>query len=107
MKNLLPVLRRLHLYLGVFTAPAILFFAFTGALQPFSLQETAHDSSYKPQRWMMVLAEIHKKQTDRLPPAKSGPGQVCPQGPSTATPEQAKPSAPKHELKNTLPLKCF
>ena len=34
---LLRVLRKMHLYLGVFTAPALLFFAFTGALQTFSL----------------------------------------------------------------------
>ena len=40
--------RLTHLYLGVFIAPAILFFAFTGALQTFSLHETTRGSNYKP-----------------------------------------------------------
>lgn len=107
MKKLLPVLRRIHLYLGVFTAPAILFFSFTGALQTFSLHEASHDGSYKPERWIMVLAQIHKKQTSRLPSPKSGPAPAHPKDQSAPTPEQPKPNGPKHETRDTLPLKCF
>ena len=33
-------LRQLHLYLGVFFAPLIAFFAFTGILQTYDLHET-------------------------------------------------------------------
>ena len=55
--------RLVHLYLGVFTAPALIFFAFTGALQTFSLHETTRGSAYVPPKWAMVLAQIHKKQT--------------------------------------------
>jgi hypothetical protein len=55
--------RQVHLYLGVFIAPALLFFAFTGALQTFSLHETTRGSSYKPPAWAVTLAQIHKKQT--------------------------------------------
>ena len=33
----LKLFRTLHLYIGTFIAPALLFFAFTGALQTFSL----------------------------------------------------------------------
>ncbi len=40
--------RLVHLYIGVFIAPALLFFALTGALQTFSLHETTRGSSYKP-----------------------------------------------------------
>ncbi len=38
--TLLKYTRLVHLYLGVFITPALLFFAFTGALQTFSLHET-------------------------------------------------------------------
>ena len=60
---LLRAARLAHLYLGVFTAPALLFFAFTGALQTFSLHETSKGGSYMPPRWAVVLGQIHKKQT--------------------------------------------
>jgi hypothetical protein len=58
------------LYLGVFTAPALLFFAFTGALQTFSLHETTRGSSYKPPAWAVTLGQIHKKQTPVVPVRK-------------------------------------
>jgi hypothetical protein len=60
---ILKTLRLVHLYLGLFTAPALLFFAFTGAIQTFSLHETTRGSSYKPPQWAVVLGQIHKKQT--------------------------------------------
>ena len=62
--------RLTHLYLGVFTAPALLFFAFTGALQTFSLHETTRGSSYKPPAWAVTLSQIHKKQTPVVPVRK-------------------------------------
>lgn len=69
--------RLTHLYLGVFTAPALLFFAFTGALQTFSLHETTRGSAYKPPAWAVTLGQIHKKQTPvvpvRKPPAGTAP----------------------------------
>lgn len=65
--------RLIHLYLGVFTAPALLFFAFTGALQTFSLHETTRGSSYKPPAWAVTLGQIHKKQTPVVPVRRSPP----------------------------------
>lgn len=59
----LRICRLTHLYLGIFTAPALVFFAFTGALQTFSLHETTRGSSYKPPAWAVNLGQIHKKQT--------------------------------------------
>jgi len=59
----LRICRLTHLYLGIFTAPALMFFAFTGALQTFSLHETTRGSSYKPPAWAVTLGQIHKKQT--------------------------------------------
>ncbi|WP_260737318.1 PepSY domain-containing protein [Tunturiibacter lichenicola] len=65
--------RLVHLYLGVFITPALLFFAFTGALQTFSLHETTRSSSYKPPVWAVVLGQIHKKQTTVVPVRKVPP----------------------------------
>src|ERR1700755_2432728 len=69
----LKYVRLTHLYLGVFISPALLFFAFTGALQTFSLHETTRGSSYKPPAWAVVLGQIHKKQTPLLPVRKAPP----------------------------------
>jgi hypothetical protein len=65
--------RLIHLYLGIFTAPALLFFAFTGALQTFSLHETTRGSSYKPPAWAVTLGQIHKKQTPVVPVRRPPP----------------------------------
>ncbi|HEY2049026.1 MAG TPA: hypothetical protein VGH03_06765 [Caulobacteraceae bacterium] len=59
-------LRRLHLYLGALFAPALLFFAFSGALQEFGLQDAGQDG-YRPAAWIEQLAAVHKHQTLKLP----------------------------------------
>jgi hypothetical protein len=64
--TLLRTLRKTHLYFGLFIAPALLFFAFTGAVQTLSLHEAA-GSSYKPPAWLATLGQIHKKQTTEMP----------------------------------------
>jgi hypothetical protein len=63
---MLRIFRITHLYLGVFIAPALLFFAFTGFLQTAELHE-AHPGKAAPARWIVTLAQIHKKQTATLP----------------------------------------
>src|SRR5215472_5767814 len=70
-------LRLIHLYTGVFIAPAVLFFAFTGALQTFSLHETTRGSNYKPPAWAVVLGQIHKKQTPVVPVRRQPPVAVA------------------------------
>ncbi len=65
--SLLKSVRLFHLYSGVFLAPALLFFAVTGALQTFSLHETTRGSSYKPPAILVKLAQLHKKQTIVVP----------------------------------------
>jgi hypothetical protein len=67
----LKLLRKVHLYFGLFISPAVLFFAFTGALQTFSLHETTRGSSYKPPAWAVTLGQIHKKQTSIVPVRKA------------------------------------
>jgi len=114
---LLRVLRKLHLYLGVFTAPALLFFAFTGALQTFSLHETTQGSNYRPPAWIASLAQLHKKQTTDVPvrrPRPDGsPERLAAKAP--ATPASALPQPPERQStvtpgpkpKGHLPMKIF
>jgi hypothetical protein len=109
--------RLTHLYLGVFIAPALLFFAFTGALQTFSLHETTRGSSYKPPAWAVMLAQIHKKQTSVVPVRRVPPPEKAADKPATdksqaatqsapdAAPKPAETPAPKPH--NALPLKIF
>lgn len=106
--DVLKMFRQIHLYLGVFTAPAILFFAFTGVLQTFSLHDPSTDGSYKPATWIVTLAQIHKKQTTQLPlpkskPAASSPSVLRSLQKKAGTPDEAD-DRPAH---NPWPLKIF
>jgi hypothetical protein len=108
----LKYLRLVHLYIGVFIAPALLFFAFTGALQTFSLHETTRGSSYKPPAWAVTLAQIHKKQTPIVPARKlPPPDKPAADKASTVPPQPSSPSkapdAPAPKTHNPLPLKIF
>jgi hypothetical protein len=122
---LLRLFRTLHLYIGIFISPALLFFAFTGAVQTFSLHETTQGSSYKPPAWIATLAQLHKKQTTTVPvrrprpsfengPAggkggdSSGHADRHSGGAAAALPDGAKPaSAPEPKPKSHLPMKIF
>ena len=110
----------MHLYLGVFTAPALLFFALTGALQTFSLHETTRGSSYTPPRWAVVLGQIHKKQTPvvaakKPPAAETGKVNALPRPAHEAEPVHeggaatSQPPAPQAAVRqhHSLPLKIF
>jgi len=69
----LAAIRRFHLFIGVFIAPSILFFACTGALQLFSLHE-AH-GSYEPPALIEALSKIHKDQVFAVEEKEpAGPG---------------------------------
>jgi len=114
----LKYLRLIHLYTGVFIAPALLFFAFTGALQTFSLHETTRGSSYKPPAWAVMLGQIHKKQTPIVPVRKPpSPGKQAdkdtPEKAQSSTSQPSLAEAPKptgeaaFKSHDPLPLKCF
>lgn len=65
-------LRQFHFYLGMFFAPAIIFFALSGALQTFRLQE---EKGYggTPPSWIVWIASVHKDQkVPRGTPLKAG-----------------------------------
>ena len=114
----LKLARQLHLYIGVFIAPAVLFFAFTGGLQGFGLHETSRGSDYKPPAWLAIAAQLHKKQTDVLPVRKPRPmdaenRQPAPSMPmptqaaNAPAPQPSKPEAPVGPVRHPLPLKIF
>lgn len=105
----LKFVRLIHLYIGVFIAPALVFFAFTGALQTLSLHVSVKGSSYKPANWIIVLAQLHKKQTTELPPNKvqipaSSSPTVKPGVSEKMSSSEKSLDRPAH---NSLPLKIF
>ena len=119
--------RSIHLYLGVFTAPMLLFFAITGGLQTFSLHETTRGSSYKPPAWLASMAQLHKKQTTVMPVRRPRPAEAAAptagngsaqtmvsSAPDTAaaarvaaTPGQPDKNTGEPPKKNLLPMKIF
>jgi hypothetical protein len=108
-KSLLKAFRLLHLYLGVFTTPALIFFALTGFLQTFSFHETTRGSTYKPSKILVQLGQLHKKQTLVVPERKAQP----PAKPAADTPAiQPSPSTPRSDTpvakkQNLWPMKIF
>jgi hypothetical protein len=106
----LKFVRQLHLYLGVFIAPALLFFAFTGALQSLNLHETTPGRTYKPATWIVTLAQLHKKQTTIVPVRKPHP-EASPRAdtdkPTQPANSSPKASAPEPARPTHLPMKLF
>lgn len=116
--------RAVHLYLGIFTAPMLLFFAITGGLQSFGLHETSRSSSYTPPAWLATMAQLHKKQTTVMPVRRPRPpeAQVAAPNPDAAaakpvvdapvearatTANQPAEHADAKPKKNLLPMKIF
>lgn len=101
-------LRQLHHYVGVFLAPAILFFALSGAVQTFRLGEASGWGGPPPSA-LVWMTSVHKDQS--LPRAK--PEKPAPK-PDSAKPA-AKPDADHGEDHHhegprgpsPLPLKIF
>jgi hypothetical protein len=91
-------IRQLHLYLGVFFAPALLFFAATGALQVFSLHEAHGD--YRPAPLIEKLGEVHKNQRFELKARR-------PEKPKPASAAARTQPADKPTPLKTLALKWF
>jgi hypothetical protein len=91
--SVLKAVRLTHHYLGIFIAPAILFFAFTGFLQMFSFHETTRGSSYTPPAIFVHLAQLHKKAT-LITPQRKAPKPDAPK-PDAPKPEAPKSAAPK------------
>ncbi|QAU23497.1 PepSY domain-containing protein [Dyella sp. M7H15-1] len=110
--KILKLSRQIHLYLGVFIASALLFFALTGGLQVFSLHETSRSSDYKPPEWLVVMAQLHKKQTTavRKRPVDAETRSAATQASMPAinpVPMPVKLDRPGIDVKHSLPLKIF
>ena len=89
-------LRRWHRYIGVFLAPAILFFAFSGFIQVVGWQDQRNPS---PPAWVSWISGIHKDQAAPKPrPATPAP--LKPAGPAAAPHDD-------HDHKAFVPLKIF
>lgn len=95
-------IRRWHTYIGVFTAPSVLFFALTGAAQIYNLHES-HGAYHAP-AILEKLSSVHKDQVYAVghhdePPA---PDAAPPKPAGSPTEEPEEKSAP-----STLALKAF
>lgn len=55
-------MRNVHLYLGVFFAPLILFFILSGCWQTFNLNSPSQDGKYQPPEIIKSLSEVHLNQ---------------------------------------------
>jgi len=55
-------MRNIHLYLGVFFSPLLMFFLISGAWQTFNLHEASKDGSYRPPAIIKSLSQVHKDQ---------------------------------------------
>lgn len=52
-------LRLIHLYLGCFFAPLLLFFVISGCWQTFALHVERKDGTYRPPAVLKLLSEVH------------------------------------------------
>jgi hypothetical protein len=97
-------IRLLHRYLGLFFSPAILVFAFSGAIQTFNLHQANTRTGYLPPTWVVEMAQIHKKQTMSLPKEKTKPASPELDTRDAVAPKKASASA---SAKSSWLFKCF
>jgi len=56
------VMRNVHLYLGVFFAPLLIFFVASGCWQTFDLHQAHKAGTYKPPEIIKSLSQVHMNQ---------------------------------------------
>ena len=97
------LIRKIHAYVGLAIAPSLLFFAFSGLLQLFSLHE-AH-GPYHPPALLVTLGNLHKDQVLSKPHHGPPPGQMA----KPAKDKAAAPPKPPEDLPKvtTYVLKWF
>ncbi|WP_426166089.1 hypothetical protein [Sandarakinorhabdus sp. DWP1-3-1] len=94
-------LRQVHLYIGVFFAPAILFFAISGGLQAFRLQQASGWDGAPPPVWMAWMASVHIDQAKLEPEAEKPAAKPKPPVDPVVAAERAAKKA------RALPMKIF
>ncbi|MGH8216844.1 MAG: PepSY domain-containing protein [Rhodanobacteraceae bacterium] len=108
---LLKSFRTLHLYFGVFTAPALLFFAFTGGLQSLSLHEASRGGDYQPPRWLASISHLHKKQSldvpVKRPSRKASVANANGEANAMAATRAGDKPSPAARQRNLWPMKVF
>jgi hypothetical protein len=62
MKINIKAMRNIHLYLGVFFAPLLIFFLISGCWQTFGLHEASKSGDYAPPAIIKSLSQVHKNQ---------------------------------------------
>ena len=85
-------IRALHFYLGVFFAPLIIFFAFSGTLQVFKLHEAYRAAPGQPGDWMAWFGSFHKEQAWIAPRPAPAKAASPPAGGAKARPAQEERS---------------
>ena len=86
----LATVRLAHYYVGVFFAPWIIFFAFTGVLQVFKLHESYRATPGAEGDWVAWMAQVHKEQSLTAPrpaPARRADGGAAAQPPKEREPK--------------------
>ena len=69
-------IRLAHYYAGVFFAPWLIFFAFTGVLQVFKLHETYLQTPGAQGDWVAWMSQVHKEA--KLIPPRAAPANPRP-----------------------------
>ena len=87
----LAAIRQWHTMIGVFIAPCVIFFAFTGVVQIFSLHEAR--GGYHPPALIEGLGSVHKDQVFRVKPERPAPAQA----PSAAAPSHPDDASAGHD----------
>ena len=93
-------LRQFHLYIGVFFAPAILFFAISGGLQTFRLQQASGWDGAPPPAWMAWMGSVHIDQRKLVPEPIEAAKPKPPVDPAKVAERKAK-------AQKALPMKIF
>ena len=83
----LATIRLAHYYAGVFFAPTIIFFAFSGVLQVFKLHESYRDTPGAQGGPIAWMSQVHRESA-LIPP------KVAPAAPAKAPPPRPERSAP-------------
>ena len=92
-------LRQVHLYLAVFFAPAIIFFAFSGMLQTYGFHEARGGG--EPPAWIRAIASLHQHQRLHRPERPKP-------APAPGAPAAARDAGPaRQEGTSTAALKLF
>ena len=98
-------IRQLHLYIGVFFLPAILFFAISGGLQAFRLQQASGWDGAPPPAWMAWMGSVHIDQT--VPRAEPPKEPAAAKPPADPAKEAAKAAERAARQRAALPMKIF